>query len=220
MKRTAVYLSFLLAAVCFASPAGTESEQVVVSNVQGSPMILRNGQPIPATAGMACQKYDVLKTTEGCVVDISVNNLAGCRILPSSECAIMETKEESMHLKIKNGNAVFHVGKLGAKSSFKVETPTAIAAVRGTQFWGRVDLQRSYANQKVASTVVINPVTTFAVREGVVEVHPNPIGEKFTLQPGQALDIPKDVSVSPSIRPALAEEMQAMEQASTIKTAA
>ena len=114
-----------------------------------------------------------------------------------------------MHLKIMSGNAVLNLKKLSPASTFKVETPTAVAAVRGTQFWGRVDLQKAD-----------NPVTTFAVREGIVTVMVKNAGKLFYLKKGQALDIPKNTSIAPSIRPALDAEMEAMKQASAIKTSA
>ncbi len=196
-------IAFLLAspAVCWA-----DNSQAVVSDIQGSSMIIRNGQEIPASVGMACEKGDVLKTASNSRLDLSLNNLAGCRVLASSECQIADAKASDMSLKVTDGNVILNLKKLPEGSSFKVETPTAVAAVRGTQFWGRVDLQK-----------IDNPVTTVAVREGSVEIFAKSAGKSFTITPGQALDIPKDSKVTPSVRPALPAEMQAMEQAKDIQ---
>ncbi|HXV18743.1 MAG TPA: FecR domain-containing protein, partial [Candidatus Omnitrophota bacterium] len=112
-------------------------------------------------------------------------------------------------LKITKGNAILNLDKLPAQSSFKVETPTAIAAVRGTQFWGRVE-----------ASLPENPVTTFAVRQGTVEIFAKSVEKTFTLEAGQALDIPAVETTVPVIRPALEGEMAAMAQADSIRTAA
>ena len=185
-----------------------ESEKVTVTGITGSPQVIRQGQSMPATAGMACQKEDILKTTAGCSMDIAINQMAGCRILPSTECMLSGTDKKSMDLKVADGNVILNLKKLPKNSTFKVETPTAVATVRGTQFWGRVDMQKAE-----------NPVTTFAVRQGAVEILEKSTGKNFTIKKGQALDIPKDTAVESTVREALPEEMGAMEQASSIKTA-
>ncbi len=211
MKKILSLLGLLLIASSFqnAPPVYAQNESVIITNVQGGPVIMRQGQAIPASVGMACEKDDVLVTNADCVLDIAVNNIAGCRLLASSECAVMNTDLNAMHLKINNGNAVLNLKKLPAGSAFRLETPTAIAGVRGTQFWGRVDLKEA-----------ANPVTTFAVREGAVEIFSKSAGKNFTLNQGEALDLSKDASVLPVIRPALAEELAAMAQADAIKTSA
>ena len=200
-------LSLLFLFGCFYASAYAETEKVMVTQVSGSPEIIRQGKSIPASVGMACQKEDQLKTTSECSMDIAMNGMAGCRVLPSSECLIADADQDSMQLKVNNGNVILNLEKLPQGSTFKVETPTAVASVRGTQFWGRVDLQKAE-----------NPVTTFAVREGTVEIFAKSVNKHFTVEKGRALDIPKDASSVPSIRTALAGELQAMEQASSIKT--
>ena len=181
----------------------------VISNLEGTGQILRGGQVLPAQTGMACQKNDVLKTGGDCRLDFSMNGLAGCRILASSECAIQNADAGSMHLKVGSGNVVLNLKKLPAGAEFKVETPTAVASVRGTQFWGRVE-----------GAAGENPITTFAVRDGSVIVTPKGPWKTFVLEKGQALDIPKDPAVIPVLRPALEEELNAMRQADAIQTSA
>ena len=208
MKRFSfLILSFLF---LFQTPLFALGEKIIISHVAGQPQIIRDGKTIPAQAGASCQTGDILKTvTPECHLDVAMNDLAGCRILPSSECVIVNGSESSMRFQIKSGNAILNLKKLPANSTFEVETPTAIAAVRGTQFWGRVD-----ANN------IDNPVTTFAVREGMVNIFAKNVGKTFSLEKGQALDIPKDSSTAPVIRPALETELKAMEQASSINTSA
>ncbi len=103
---------------------------------------------------------------------------------------------------------ILNLDKLPAGSTFQIETPTAVASVSGTQFWGRVDMAE-----------VANPVTTFAVREGRVQITDKISCKAFDLEKGQALDIPKN-GAAPTIRPALDAELAAMAQADAIRTAA
>ncbi|MGH7198396.1 MAG: FecR family protein [Candidatus Omnitrophota bacterium] len=210
MKKISGFAGLLAVALLFqAHSAAAAPKRAVISNLQGSATIVRDGQTLPASAGMVCEKKDVIRTGPQCTLDLAMNDVAGCRLLASTEGALMKVGKRNMHLKIASGNAILNLKRLSPASTFKVETPTAVAAVRGTQFWGRVDLQKAE-----------NPVTTFAVRSGTVEVLDKASGKNFTLQQGQALDIPKDMTTPPSTRTALAGEMAAMEQASSIKTSA
>ncbi len=207
MKKTLLALAGLMLIVPFTAQAA--AEKIVVSGVSGEPQMVRAGQTLPVKVGTECQTGDILKTSPGCNVDVSLNNLAGCRVLPSSECMISNGVSSNMKIQIKNGNAILNLKKLPAGSSFQVETPTAVATVRGTQFWGRVMAQDP-----------ANPITTFAVRQGVVTVLAKGAGKTFSLKKGQALDIPANSSIAPSVRPALDAELKAMEEASSIKTSA
>ncbi len=191
------------------SPLFAKNGSVLITRVQGSAQIMRDQKAMPAKEGMAVQQGDILKTGPDCTLDISMNDLVGGRMLPGSECEIDKTKPKSMKLKITNGNTILNLERLPEGSEFKIETPTAVAAARGTQFWGRVDAQN-----------VDNPVTTFAVREGAVQILAKGAGKYFMLNPGQALDIPKQGTAAPIVRAALEEEMAAMQQASSIKTSA
>ncbi len=203
MKKTvAAFFLFILAAL----PASADSPVGTVTTVTGDAAVERRGSFIPAVPGMEIRKGDVFQSGPGGSMDISLNDLAGCRILPSSEVNLEETASENMRLNVVSGNVILNLQKLPRASKFRVETPTAIASVRGTQFWGRVDSASGDA------------VTTFAVREGEVKVLARGARRNFRLKPGQAVDIPR--SGRPVSRKALEGEMQAMEQASTVKTAA
>ena len=194
-----------------ALPAFSETSEVVVSNVQGDVQIQRGTTMMPVTAGMTCQQGDIVKTGANCSADVTMNKLAGVRLLASSSGTITSSEKESMMVTINSGNAILNLNKLPKDSTFKVETPTAIAAVRGTQFWGRV------GDQKFEGAGLPKPYTTFAVRQGSVEILAKNANKQFTLQPGEALDIPQEAEELPGIRKALPEEMKAMEQADSIK---
>ncbi len=208
MKKLFLLLSLVpVLLMCSLAAWGANEGSVVITHAQGNPMIVRGLESIPATIGSVCHPGDTIQTTGECTVDLSMNQMAGCRLLSSSECAIVGSSKEAMRLNITSGNAVLNLEKLPKDSTFEVETPTAIASVRGTQFWGRVDPARPN-----------NPVTTFAVRKGVIDVFAKSAGKNFRLAEGQALDIPKEGAEAPQIRSALDPEMKAMEQADVIKT--
>ena len=140
-------------------------------------------------------------------VDFVVAQTAGCRLLPESECRLVSTDPATMKIALASGNIILNIKKLPQTSTFTVETPTAVASVRGTQFWGRV-----------VPDIPDNPAATFAVREGSVEITVLKDNKTFLLHEGQALDILKEPLVSPSVRPALPEELAALEQAPGIPT--
>lgn len=205
LTKTAVGLALSLTLVL---PAARAAEKAFISRLQGEAVIERGSEPIPASVGAPCQTGDVLRSGPGCTVDVTLNDQAGCRLLPESSFRIESAEAAATHLRLESGNAILNLDKLPSGSTFQVETPTAVAAVRGTQFWGRVDSGQS-----------ASPVTTFAVREGTVEILAKGSGQTFTLQAGQALDIPQGADI-PAVRAALVDEMSAMEQASSIRTSA
>lgn len=184
------------------------ADSIVVTRVEGSPVVVHNGITIGAFSGMNGHASDTIKTTADSSMDIAINGLAGCRVLGNSEVLIADANTESMSIKVISGNVILNLETLPANSTFRVETPTALASVRGTQFWGRVD-----------GALTGNPVTTFAVRKGMVEVIAKGAEEKFTLEAGQALDIPKSAA-KPFIRLALSSELSAMAQADAIAVGA
>ena len=199
-------LIFLFTFLCV--PIAYAAEEVTVTNVQGSAAIIRNGQSLPVANGQNIQKDDILKTEKGGVIDIEMNGLAGCRILEASQSKIVSTKEEAMVLRIENGKIVVNLEKLPKSSTFKLESPTAVAAVRGTQFFGNVDLNLATSSN-----------TTFAVREGSIDVVTIATGQAFTVNEGFAMDIPRDfTSGNLAPREALGVEMATLDQASTVRT--
>ncbi|GEM_PF-2352643 len=210
MRKSTVFSALFTAAlvtVLSAVPAAAQGK-AIVTQLEGKASLLHGTERLPLAVGMQVDKGDVVVTDAGAQVDLSLNDKVGVRVLASTELLVADTAEASMAVGVIKGNTILNVDKLPSTSTFRVESPTAVAAVRGTQFWGRVDGQAS------------GPVTTFAVREGSVEIMAKLAGKKFLLEGGQALDIPSDGSVVPEVRSALAGEMQAMEQASAIRTAA
>lgn len=194
-------LIFWLAAI--AGPALAQTPGASVTQASGTAEVVRDSKTQPATAGVALQAGDALKTGPDGQLDVSVAGLAGARFLGSTEAALTGTEQAQMSVTVTTGNVVLNLKDLPPGSAFELETPTAIAAVRGTQFWGRVDAPAGA------------PSTTLAVREGSVAVTVKASGASYTVAQGQALDIPMG-AMAPTTRAALDEEMAAMAQASDI----
>ncbi len=199
MKYTALFLFAILF-----MPAFTHAEESdrVIFKTQGQSFVVRNGKDLSTEPGMHLEKEDILKTGPNSQLDLTMNGLVGIRLLAETQVRIMETEKEKMEIELKMGNIIANLKKLVAGSDFKVESQTATLAVRGTQFWGRVNAP-------------VLPITTFAVREGNVNIIEKSSGKSFDLTPGQALDIP-ETGGAISTRQAKPEEMQALEQAAEL----
>jgi len=206
MKRS-IILGLAMLAVSVTAYAAAEG--CVVTGVLGDATVMRNDTEIAVQKGDSLMKGDLVKTSADGQMDMSMNDLAGCRMLPGSAVRVESWKSENMSLKVESGNVVLNLKELPKASSFKIETPAAVATVRGTQFWGRVNPSADSA------------VTTFAVRKGSVEI--SPVGGAqampVMLEAGQAIDISTKES-SYAVRDALPEEMAAMEQADQISNTA
>ncbi len=204
MRHFRIYASSLaLAASLLAAPAWAGT---VITKVEGEPTIDNSGVQRQAAVGMPVEAGEMVVTGPGCRVDFAINDAVGCRLLEGTTCMIAAANG-GMKVSLSEGNVVLNLKKLPAGSTFELETPLAIASVRGTQFWGRVPKPGTPTQ------------TTFAVREGTVELNVKAVGKAFTLNAGDALDVPDGAAAElPAVRPALAGELDAMAQASDIAT--
>ena len=206
MKKRICFL-FLFALLLFNFPGHAAEIKMMITGMQGDGQILREKKPMAAGMGAECQKADTLKTGENGQMDVTWNGRLGCRVLSSTELSLTDTNRETMKVDIHQGSVILNVKSLPKDSTFRVETPTAIATVRGTQFWGRVQ----GADSK-------NSVVLFAVRQGKVEILEKSSSKTFFVESGEAVDIPATGSFTPSVRTLLPAEVKVLDQADTIKT--
>lgn len=185
------------------------AEGCTVNELSGKASLIRPTGQAEAKTKDTLQKGDVVETGSSSRLDMSMNDLAGCRLLENTRVMVKSWKTEDMALSLEKGNVILNLDPLPEKSTFKLETPTAIAAVRGTQFWGRV----MPTNKEGLMG------TTFAVREGTVEITPLQSQQTFIVNKGQALFIPSDPTKTIERR-ALPDELKAMDQAPAIPTKA
>lgn len=193
-----------VSALAIVSGGSALAGEVKITGMTGNDAYIAGKQGIQRIVqGTSCEAGDMLVTRAGTQLEIVVNGQIGCRILPGTTLAVGSTRENRTKLLVAEGNIVLNVKKLGENSEFTVDTPTAVAAVRGTQFWGRVAGGEG------------ETISTFAVREGAVRITQKETGHLVDLSPGQAVDL-GEVGAAPQARPATADEMSAMKIADEI----
>ncbi|UOG59605.1 adhesin Lsa19 [Leptospira noguchii] len=189
-----VFLVLIFCNVC--KPKTAESSDAVVTFLKGKAFVIETGKELSPYANVT-EKQSVQTESEA-VLDLT-SKLGSFRLLGGSTATIAALNAESASFQISEGNVLIKAGNLAKGQSLLVHTPTVVAAVRGTQFWGRV-------NGKDQSG-------TFAVREGAVEITRKSDNAKVLIEAGQALDLKSDLK----IRTAAKEELAAMEQIDQMK---
>ena len=199
MKPIFGILIFILSASAYAA-----APAVVVTAVEGKALLNVNGQETEIQPGAEIPQGAILKSDEKGSVDISIHGNSGFRFFPGTQVAFPITAPEKTKLVLENGNLIARFKtKIEPSATFEVETPTAVLAVRGTQFWGRVVSPGE------------KPVTSFAVREGVVKITAKASGQSVTLKKGEAVELP--ANQAPLLRKAETAELSAIAQSETIK---
>ncbi|TGN07923.1 adhesin Lsa19 [Leptospira ilyithenensis] len=144
---------------------------------------------------------EVIRTAKGASLDLA-SDLGTMRMLGDTVVSLDALTQDALSLTVSEGNILVKAAKLNKGQSLKVVTPTVVAAVRGTQFWGQVNKETETG--------------TFAVRDGAVEITRKSDNVSFTVEKGNALDIdPKNKDWK--IRTAKQGELDAMSQIDEIK---
>ncbi|KGE25347.1 adhesin Lsa19 [Leptospira borgpetersenii] len=198
-----VFMVRLLIAILFffivCKPKVLESSDAVVTFLRGKASIVETGKELSPLANVT-EKQSV-KTDSDAVLDLT-SKLGSFRLLGGSTATLAALNADSASFQVSEGNILIKASKLTKGQSLLVDTPTVVAAVRGTQFWGRV-------NKK-------DETGTFAVREGAVEVTRKSDNIKVLVEAGQAVDLkPGDKDLK--TRAAAKEELAAMEQIDQMK---
>ncbi len=191
------------------APSHASTNQVVISHLDGEASIIRDDGYHTAVIGMECFQNDIIGVANGGTLDLAINNNAGCRFLGNTQATLNHINPGNTRLTILQGNVILNIDKLKPGETFAIETPMAIAWVRGTKFWGRV-LPRNAVEDGIVATI--------AVLEGSVRIQPIGSDQIVDLKAGQAVDISKEAI--PTVRPALQAELDAMAMANEIAIAA
>ncbi len=187
-----------------AAPQGMPAAAVFrASQPQGEVSVIHQGETQALLDHGKLVGGDVIRTGADSQVDLIRKGKWGYRLLANTECSIDLSNVDETRVKMTAGDVVFQVKKLPPGKTLVVETPVVVAAVRGTQFWGRV----TPAGPERSAT--------FAVREGRVEMKVSKTGEPFALEAGQAVDI-HEADGSAAVRDALPAELGAIAQADAI----
>lgn len=121
---------------CFAQTVGQ------IKKVVGVVMVQRGGSAAAATIGMGVDVGDIVKTSQDGAVGITFMDNTIVSLGPNSLFTVSSyafnptTHEGYMNSALQRGTLSMISGKLTKQSpeSVKIKTPTAVLAVRGTQF--------------------------------------------------------------------------------------
>lgn len=150
-KFIAVTVPGLMAAVLLSVAAGTPAAPNdaigTVRSSSGDVQIERSGQHVAAVPGMAVRQVDRIVTGRGGAVSLS---FADASVLSAGPYTVLvlnqyrfdpQTGRGNFYVSLKRGALSAIAGRLVEQSpgSMLVRTPTALLAVRGTEFVARVD---------------------------------------------------------------------------------
>lgn len=156
--------------------------------VKGEVRVRENGEMswLRARSGAALGQRDSVRTMSSGLATITYFEKSISRLAPNSEIQLIETgrlkdgsRATRITIKQMLGKSWQRIEKLGSESRFEVETPSAVASVRGTVF--RVDVERSGKS-------------TFYVFRGVVEIRAG--GKRVSLTSGEKIVVPPGTAVN------------------------
>ena len=137
-------LAVLLAAVeCGRKDDGSakappEDIKTIVSHVSGQAELEREGSKQALTEGTLLKASDVIHTSENSSVDLAMKGFGIVKIGAKSQVEISELihskQGERAALSVKRGDVASILSRQNKESTYRIETPTAVAAVRGTSF--------------------------------------------------------------------------------------
>lgn len=118
-----------------------------VKKLAGSVIIERAGKQQPASPGMGIEIADVIRTGAASSVGLTTSDNALVSLGPNSALTVTQyafnptTHEGRMDAALAKGSLSMVSGKLTRQSpeSVKITTPTAVLAVRGTEFFAEVE---------------------------------------------------------------------------------
>ncbi len=133
--------------------------RALIKSVTGKAVMYNGGQSSDLKAGVEITKADSIETFTGskCVVLFSTGSTLSLQQNTKIKIKILLPK--GVRSQVEDGGVLMNVKKLSENEEFSVNTPTAVAGVRGTQFYVSYD-------KKAQRTKV-------AVKEGKVNVVPS-----------------------------------------------
>jgi hypothetical protein len=163
---------WLLALFVISAANPVHASEAVLKSVKGAVSVrpAATGKWIKAKPGLALNRNDQVKTGATGRVQLAFAKTGATMLVKQGSWLSLKTDKRGPIVSFKAGE--FLIGlrkKLEGMERFRVRTPIAVGAIRGTVFWGRHD--------KDANT------TTFACLTGHIDVWSG--GDKVELVPGQ-----------------------------------
>ena len=114
------------------------SENLYKINLKGSASVIRDGKTITLAAGETVIDKDIIKVPEGSELDILIGPDDSIRMKPNTEIMISQTdgkENKKFDIQLNKGKTIVKLNTLkSANTNFKINTPTSVCGVRGTQF--------------------------------------------------------------------------------------
>ena len=137
-----------LIVILLAPGAGAASSVGLVKVAEGTAVVVRGEQMLPARAGLALLEGDLLRTGADGRLGVVLRDDTRVSLGPETEIRIDRfvfapaKGQFALVLKMARGVAAFVSGKIAKLSpdAVRVETPVAIVGVRGTQFVAKVEI--------------------------------------------------------------------------------
>jgi len=150
MSRSSVLATRWLATLIltiFASVALAAGDAGQVKTVKGAASVVRNGNELPATAGMTILESDTLVTGVDGSLGVTMADNCLLSLGPNSRLAIDQysfnstTHAGKFDASLAKGSLAVVSGKMVKQSpdAMRVHTPATVMAVRGTDFVVKVD---------------------------------------------------------------------------------
>ena len=138
-------MNFLTAAVLFFAAAPSFAADATLAKILGPVFYRAAGTDrfAPARGGEELLYGDAVKTGSGAIAHVLIGERGAVLVRENSEF-VLQGNPQNTTLRFSFGE--FLVGlrrKLERGESFRVRTPSAVAAVRGTLFWGKTDAKKT-----------------------------------------------------------------------------
>lgn len=113
--------------------------------VKGGVTVTRAGRGFPGTDTTALSELDVVETGPKARAEVAFDSLTFTRLDEETRVRLdslyldRDSGNRRVHLNLVSGEALSRVSQLAGRSTYEVESPTAVMAVRGTKFLVGVD---------------------------------------------------------------------------------
>lgn len=191
----------MLLSLVFVSYCGSKDEKTAqekptpiarLAIVKGDVSIVEGQVVTPATGGLVLNAGNIVRTGANSMAEIFVKDQGVVRLSENTEFGLSRIDANGTHVDQTKGTAAFFLKRLQQDSEFVVNTPTSVAAVRGTSFI--VDVKG--ANE-----------ASYALFDGAIEVS-NQKGESVVLDQKGELSVTEKTKMSKqAIRPLSKESL-------------
>ncbi len=174
----------LIGVALFAPRVSAGTEAALVAGVNGTPTLSRGAQTMPLKRGDAVSIGDTIATDHGAKIKLLLADDSVLAIGPDSRLVLdaltLGAQGRSARLRVLAGRFKLAVSAwLSGPSDYQIETPTAVAGVRGTVLWGDTGLD------------------AICALHGTIEVRARSGGAAAKLGPGQCVTDMADGKTAP-----------------------